>query len=56
MAIARVGPTSMTFSWDVLQQDEVAIRGPHTAVHVDSGGRPTAFDDATCQRLESRVL
>ena len=40
LVVDRVGTSSITYAWEISRGDEVCIRGRHTAVHVDSGGRP----------------
>jgi len=51
LRVAKVGRTSVTFSWDVLHEGEVSIRGTHTVVRVDEGGRPKPIDDRHRERL-----
>jgi YbgC/YbaW family acyl-CoA thioester hydrolase len=54
LRVDSVGTTSVTFSWDVVVKgDTIAIRGRHTAVRVDSDGRPAPIDDATRRRLDA---
>ncbi len=36
----RVGTSSVTYGWLIRRDGEVCIRGRHTVVHVDAGGRP----------------
>ncbi len=41
LAPQKVGTSSITYGWEIRRSDgEVCIRGRHTAVHVDSDGRP----------------
>ena len=41
LAPEKVGTSSITYGWEVRRLDgEVCIRGRHTAVNVDSDGRP----------------
>jgi len=40
LVVDRVGTSSITYAWEISRGDELCIRGRHTAVHVDSGGRP----------------
>lgn len=35
----RLGRTSITWSWEIACEGEVCVRGRHTVVHVDEGGR-----------------
>ena len=45
LRVDNVGRTSVTFTWDVLHEGDVAIRGTHTVVRVDEDGRPRPIDD-----------
>ena len=36
----HVGTSSITYGWEIRRDGDVCIRGRHTAVHVDAGGRP----------------
>jgi acyl-CoA thioesterase FadM len=38
LAPERVGTSSITYVWEIRRDDEVCIRGRHTAVHVDDQG------------------
>jgi acyl-CoA thioester hydrolase len=38
-----VGTSSITYTWEITSGGELCIRGRHTAVHVDSEGRPAAL-------------
>ena len=41
LTLEKVGTSSITYGWEIRRPDgEVCIRGRHTAVHVDAGGRP----------------
>ena len=48
----RVGTSSITYSWEIRRDDELCIRGRHTAVHVDSDGRPAALPESVRHALE----
>ena len=42
LAPEKVGTSSITYGWEIRRLDgELCIRGRHTAVNVDAGGRPT---------------
>jgi acyl-CoA thioester hydrolase len=43
--VDRVGHTSIRFVWEGVHDGEVAIKGEHTVVHVDSSGRPAPIGD-----------
>jgi len=45
LRVAQVGRTSVTFTWEAVDDGEVAIRGTHTVVRVDEDGRPRPIDD-----------
>jgi acyl-CoA thioester hydrolase len=45
--VEAVGRTSVRFAWEGMHDGEVAVRGTHTIVRVDEGGRPTPIDDRT---------
>ena len=45
--VASVGRSSITYTWEGLNEGEVAIAGTHTIVHVDANGRPTPVDERT---------
>ena len=47
----RIGSTSVTYAWEIRRGGEVCVRGRHTAVHVDAGGRPSPLPDAMRQAL-----
>jgi YbgC/YbaW family acyl-CoA thioester hydrolase len=44
LRVAKVGRTSITFTWEIDHDGEVAVRGTHTVVQVDEGGRPAPLD------------
>jgi acyl-CoA thioester hydrolase len=39
LRVERIGTTSLTFTWDVVHEGEVAIAGRHTVVQVGADGR-----------------
>jgi YbgC/YbaW family acyl-CoA thioester hydrolase len=43
--VDRLGTTSITYAWEIVRDGDVCITGRHTAVHVDSGGRPAPLPD-----------
>src|SRR3954453_23253247 len=43
---ARLGRTSITYVWETRRDGETCVRGRHTVVHVDAGGRPAPLRDA----------
>jgi YbgC/YbaW family acyl-CoA thioester hydrolase len=45
LRVAKVGRTSITYTWEIEHDGEVAVRGTHTVVQVDGEGRPAALDD-----------
>jgi acyl-CoA thioester hydrolase len=51
--VDRVGTTSVTYRWQVLHADELAIEGRHTIVHVDEAGRPSPLPDEMRRRLSA---
>lgn len=53
LSVASVGATSITYEWRITHDDEVAVEGHHTVVHVDADGRPQPIDDATRAALTS---
>jgi acyl-CoA thioester hydrolase len=51
---AHVGTSSITYGWEIRRPDgEVCIRGRHTAVHVDAGGRPAPLSPEVRRALSS---
>jgi acyl-CoA thioester hydrolase len=42
---AHVGTTSVSYEWEIRRDGEVCIRGRHTVVHVDAGGRPAPLPE-----------
>lgn len=46
LEVARLGTTSVTYSWQILNGDAVAVTGEHTVVHLDESGKPTALPHA----------
>ncbi len=40
LAVAKVGTSSITWTWRVLHEGQPAVTGTHTVVHVDAAGRP----------------
>jgi acyl-CoA thioester hydrolase len=38
LRVERVGRTSITYAWEILEDGEVYVRGGHTVVHVDDDG------------------
>ena len=50
----QVGTTSITYEWQIVRGDEVCIRGRHTVVHVDEGGRPAPLSPEVRRALSSR--
>jgi acyl-CoA thioesterase FadM len=52
-AAANVGRTSITWGWEILRAGELCVRGRHTVVHVDSGGRPAPLPAAVREGLQA---
>ena len=52
LRVAKVGRTSVTFTWDVRHEGDIAIKGTHTVVRVDENGRPKPIDDRHRELLE----
>jgi acyl-CoA thioester hydrolase len=51
LRVEKLGTTSITFAWEILRDDEVAIAGSHTIVSIDAEGRKRAFDNETRELL-----
>jgi acyl-CoA thioester hydrolase len=51
--VESIGTTSIRFAWEVVHEGEVAIRGGHTIVRVDTHGRPIPVDPRARELLES---
>jgi YbgC/YbaW family acyl-CoA thioester hydrolase len=47
----HVGTTSISYGWDIRRNGELCIRGRHTVVHVDAGGRPAPLPEALRRAL-----
>jgi acyl-CoA thioester hydrolase len=43
--VDRVGRSSITYAWEISKDDEVHVDGRHTAVLVNSAGRPEPLPD-----------
>jgi acyl-CoA thioesterase FadM len=43
--VERVGRTSISYAWEIAKDGEMYIEGRHTAVLVDSDGRPQPIPD-----------
>ncbi|MGO4596345.1 acyl-CoA thioesterase [Terrabacter sp. 2RAF25] len=52
LVVTKLGRTSVTWAWRVVNEGLTAVTGSHTAVHVDPSGRPTALPDALRRRLD----
>jgi acyl-CoA thioester hydrolase len=52
LRVARIGRTSITYTWDVLRRGALAIRGSHVVVHVDEQGRPSPVDERYRAQLD----
>jgi acyl-CoA thioester hydrolase len=46
LAPERVGTSSITYGWEIRRDGDVCIRGRHTVVYVDAGGRPAPLSAA----------
>jgi YbgC/YbaW family acyl-CoA thioester hydrolase len=40
LRVENVGRTSVTYAWTITKDGEQHVKGRHTVVHVDAGGRP----------------
>ena len=45
LRVERVGRTSITYAWEILEDGEVCVTGGHVAVHVDEEGRAAPVPD-----------
>ena len=52
LRVEKVGRTSVTYAWTIAKGGEAAIKGRHTAVHVDAEGRPAPLDDRVRAALD----
>ena len=55
LGVERLGNSSITYSWRILNGVDVAVTGSHTVVHLDQAGRPTPMPDALRTRLAALV-
>jgi len=53
--VARVGTSSITYTWVVIGPAGVCVRGEHTVVHVGADGRPAPVPPALRERLATTV-
>jgi acyl-CoA thioesterase FadM len=53
--VERLGTTSITWSWRVLTDGELAVTGSHTVVHLDGSGRPAPVPDALRELPQTRA-
>ena len=51
LRVERLGTTSITYRWAIAKDDEVAIEGTHTVVHVGADGRPAPLSPEVRVRL-----
>ena len=51
LAPEHVGTSSVTYGWEIRHDGEVCIRGRHTVVHVDAGGRPAPLSGVVRRAL-----
>ncbi len=45
LVVARGGTSSITYGWEISRDGDLCIRGSHTVVHVDRGGRPAELPE-----------
>lgn len=55
LQVERLGTSSITYVWRILNGTDVAVTGSHAVVHLDQTGRPTPVPDALRPRLEALV-
>ncbi|WP_323101306.1 thioesterase family protein [Intrasporangium sp. YIM S08009] len=55
LAVAKVGTSSITWTWRVLHDGSVAVTGAHSVVHVDPAGRPTPVPGQLRRVLETHL-
>jgi acyl-CoA thioester hydrolase len=53
LRVDAVGRTSVTYGWEILRGGEVCIRGNHTVVRVDRGGRAEALPESLRAQLSA---
>ena len=57
LTLEKLGTSSITYAWEIRRPDgEVCIRGRHTAVHVDTEGRPEPLSPEARQVLAGSRL
>ncbi|WP_157788881.1 acyl-CoA thioesterase [Rhodococcus rhodochrous] len=52
LAVKRLGNSSISYTWRILDGDAVAVTGAHTVVHLDGSGRPAPVPQALKDVLE----
>jgi acyl-CoA thioester hydrolase len=45
LRVDNVGRTSVTYAWTIAKGGEPHVKGRHTVVRVDAGGKPEPLDD-----------
>lgn len=55
LSVSSVGRTSVTFVWEVHSRDILCVEGRHTAVHVETNGKPAPLPDWFREGLEQRA-
>ncbi|WP_068160244.1 acyl-CoA thioesterase [Rhodococcus phenolicus] len=52
LAVKRLGNSSISYTWRILDGDAVAVTGAHTVVHLDGSGQPAPVPQALKDVLE----
>lgn len=45
LGVSRVGGTSISYVWQILKGEKLAVEGKHTAVHLSKEGTPDALPE-----------
>jgi acyl-CoA thioesterase FadM len=53
LGVARVGRTSITYTWEIARDGEKAVEGRHTVVNVNRAGRAEPLSDELRANLSS---
>ncbi|MGW5147198.1 acyl-CoA thioesterase [Rhodococcus koreensis] len=55
LKVDRLGNSSISYAWRIVNGDEVAATGSHTVVHLDEGGRPAPVPQAMRAILDTLI-
>jgi acyl-CoA thioesterase FadM len=55
LGVAKVGTSSITWTWRVLHDASVATTGSHTVAHVDVSGRPAPIPERLPSTLDAHL-